>query len=168
MLPWGWKGSPAPKACRGASLGCAHVKGRQGLAEAVQSKQVWDQQCWEHSAPNSRCSYCTPVLQPPGRLPGPLSQGCATPTASKLVCPSQSSGSTTQRCTAGEELQEKPAASKETSPPAQPALVMRQSKASITWRHIPVDGARTSQGRTAQSYPSPFSNRPDLLQIALL
>lgn len=53
-----------------------------------------------------------------------------------------------------EEPQEKLAA----SPPAQPALGVRLSKASITWRHIPVDGARTSQGRrTAQSYPSPFS-----------
>lgn len=39
----------------------------------------------------------------------------------------------------------------------------KQSKASITWRHIPVDGARTSQSRrTSQSYPSPFPNRSAL------
>lgn len=79
----------------------------------------------------------------------------------KPRCSLQSSRSTTQRCAQETcEPQKKLAAGKKTSPPALPALSMQRSKASITWRHIPVDGARTSQSsRTAQSYPPPFSNR---------
>jgi len=100
-----------------------------------------------------------PVLQPLGRLPASLSQQCTNPAGCELVSPSESSGSTTRRWAAAKEPQEKVAAGKEASSPAQLALGMRQSKGSITWRHVPVDGARTSQGRrTSQSYPSPFSD----------
>lgn len=75
VLPWVWKELPkALKACTGASLGCAHVKGWQGLAEAVQSMRVINQQRWERSARGSGWPYCTPVLQPPGRILAPLSQ----------------------------------------------------------------------------------------------